>query len=53
MVKENEWLDKATVLRLFRSGMSKAEIGRQYGMDKKQVGNLLAKAIRESGHGAN
>lgn len=35
------------VLSLFKSGKSKAEIGREIGRDKKQVGIILAKAIKE------
>ena len=38
------------VLALFRSGKSKAEIGREIGRDKKQVGIILAKAIKEVAH---
>lgn len=44
MVKER---DQDTVLRLFLAGKSKAEVGKELGKDKKQVGKLLALAIRE------
>ena len=45
VTKQNE------VLRLFREGMSKSEIGKTLGIGKKQVGALLAKAIKEAGNG--
>ena len=41
-------------MRLFREGRSKAEIGRAIGKDKKQVGKLIAAAIKhkeDSSHG--
>ena len=38
-----------TVLRLFKEGKSKAEIGKEMGKDKKQVAKILARAIRAKG----
>ena len=34
------------VLAMFRSGSSKADIARAIGKEKKQVGRILAEAIR-------
>lgn len=39
------------VLRLFRAGSSKAEIGRAMGKDKKWVEKVLPRAIREQSNG--
>lgn len=36
------------VLKLFRAGKSKAEIGREMGKDKKWVEKALPRAIREN-----
>ena len=41
----------ARVLAMFRSGSSKADIARAIGKEKKQVGRILAEAIRECGNG--
>lgn len=35
------------VMALFKAGKSKAEIGREIGKTKEQVGKLLAQAMRE------
>lgn len=43
--------ERQKALLLFRSGNSKAEIGRELGKDKKQVAKMLAEAIRAHGHG--
>lgn len=43
--------ERARVLALFRSGKSKAEIGKELGRDKKAVARLLAEAIRGCGNG--
>ena len=43
---KSESRERARVLALFRSGKSKAEIGKELGRDKKAVGKLLAQAIR-------
>ena len=40
-----------TALSLFRAGASKSEIARAIGRDKKQVGRILAEAIKGIGHG--
>ena len=37
------------VLSMFRSGSSKADIARAIGKEKKQVGRILAEAIRNVG----
>lgn len=42
-------IDMDTILRLFREGKSKAEIGKVMGKDKKQVAKLLARAIQARG----
>ena len=39
------------VLAMFRSGSSKADIARAIGKEKKQVGRILAEAIKEVGNG--
>lgn len=39
--------ERQKVLALFRSGMSKAGIGRELGKDKKAVGKIIAQAMRE------
>lgn len=41
----------ARVLAMFRSGVSKADIAREIGKEKKQVGRILAEAIKGIGHG--
>ena len=40
-----------TALGLFRAGASKSEIARAIGRDKKQVGRILAEAIKEPSNG--
>ena len=42
---------QARVLNMFRSGFSKADIAREIGKEKKQVGRILAEAIKGIGHG--
>lgn len=42
--------EQQRVMALFKAGRSKAEIGRAIGKDKKAVGNILVKAIKESSH---
>ena len=39
------------VMALFKAGKSKAEIGREIGKTKGQVGRLIAVAIKEAGNG--
>lgn len=34
-------------MEMFRSGKSKADIGRELGKDKKAVGKIIAQAMRE------
>lgn len=43
VIKEQQMHD---AMRMFREGKSKAEIGRAIGKDKKQVGKLIAAAIK-------
>ena len=38
--------ERQDVLAMFRSGKSKADIGRELGKDKKAVGKIIAKAMR-------
>lgn len=45
--------DMDEALRLFREGKSKAEVGKIMNKDKKQVGKLLARAIREKSNERN
>lgn len=42
-------IDMDTAIRLFMSGKSKAEIGKEMGKPKKQVEKLLARAIKAKG----
>ena len=42
---------QARVLNMFRSGSSKADIARAIGKEKKQVGRILAEAIKGCGNG--
>ncbi len=42
---------QAEALALFRSGQTKAEIAKHLNKDRKSVGQLIAKAIREQPHG--
>ena len=44
--------EQQRVMDLFKSGKSKAEIGRVIGKDKKAVGKILAQAIRGMGNAA-
>lgn len=39
--------ERQKVLAMFRSGKSKAEIGRELDKDKKAVGKIIAQAMRE------
>jgi len=39
--------ERQEVLAMFRSGKSKADIGRELGKDKKAVGKIIAQAMRE------
>lgn len=38
--------ERQEVLAMFRSGKSKADIGRELGKDKKAVGKIIAQAMR-------
>ncbi len=46
VVNTNSATTHARVLAMFRSGSSKADIARAIGKEKKQVGRILAEAIR-------
>jgi len=39
--------ERQKALEMFRSGKSKADIGRELGKDKKAVGKIIAQAMRE------
>lgn len=43
--------ERQKVLAMFRSGKSKADIGRELGKDKKAVGKIIAQAMREKEYG--
>lgn len=43
--------ERQKVLAMFRSGKSKAEIGRELDKDKKAVGKIIAQAMREKEDG--
>ncbi len=51
VVNTNPATTHARVLNMFRSGFSKADIAREIGKEKKQVGRILAEAIMEVGNG--